>query len=245
MNNEYFYFSPEEAKKELLRRRSDEKIKKRILEYLDLGGNIPKNLPKEPFLAMARFVATARIEDFVMYELSKKLGLYPLWLEYTWDKFHPQNVDKVDLVQIKIIDEGMIINIVGEEPEKLKGQKINEIKTTIGIDLVKFHHYIREGVLPQNYIDISMWLKSNGQKAKNYYFQYLKLFLVHGILLENFHVQGQEEEKFIRQVFERAFTKIKEEIGLVPIVIQQKWKREDGYYPPTPTLRKLIIKHLL
>lgn len=239
MNNEYFYFSPKEAREELLRRRSNKEVKKRILEYI--GEDIPQNIPNKPFLAMARFVATARIEDFLMYKLSKKLGLYPMWIEYTWDKFHPQNVDKLDLVQIKI-DDGVIINIniVGEEPEKLKGQKIDEIKTTSGISLIEFHHSIRKGLLPQNYIDISMWLKSSG-KAKSYYKKYLKLFLVHGILLENFHVQGEEE--FARQVFEPSFLKIKEDIGLVPIVIQQKWKREDGYYPTA--LKKLIIKHLL
>jgi hypothetical protein len=242
MNERSFYFSPEQAKKELIRRRKDKKTMNKILEYI--GGNVPQELPRVPFLAIARFVATARQEDFKFYEMAKKIKIFPLWLEYTADKFYHENVDKIDLVAMKIKicrDEYELITVT--EVEELKGKRIKEIKTRFGIPLVEFHHSIREGVLPQNHIDISMWLKSNGQKAKNYYFQYLKLFLVHGILLENFHVQGEDE--FRSKVFQPNFLKIKEDIGLAPIVIQQKWKREDGYYPLTPTLEKLIIKHLL
>jgi len=220
-----FYIKEEDIESELEKRELDRELFKKIEEYL--GEPLP-----EPFNQNKRFAVIVRhlftpdyeLEKFL--EKAKKFNLEPVLLEYTEDKFVAENEDKRALGKLfffrGIFRGGKICMDVFKiiDFDKNIKKKISEVKTTHNESLVDFHHRILNHFYPkikENIFDYSEWFHSNGKNAKEYYKNFLVLFLKNAVLFDNFRISG-EEGVFCRNVFVPAFTSVYDTLGFKPLI---------------------------
>jgi hypothetical protein len=101
------------------------------------------------------------------------------------------------------------------------GKKFCDIKTFWGEELTDFHHRMLESYnLKIDTFDDFEWFSSIGRKdnPKQYYENFLALFLSHGVLFENFHEKGKEES-FTSNIIIENFNKIKDQFGYKPLIV--------------------------
>jgi len=108
-----------------------------------------------------------------------------------------------------------IINLDGSEEKK----KLRDIKTINGESFVDFH----KGLMLKNFSDAkifdgSMWFKSKGGCAKEYYKSVLAMTLCHGILFDNF-LDYDYESDLVRNILFPAFAEIEREFGYRPLIV--------------------------
>lgn len=238
------YFSPEEAKQELMRRRSDPLLIKAVRE---VTGDLPHGLSEsEPFAALIRHVATARMEDVEFVAEMTRIGLSPIWVEYTQDLFTSRNPDKNALWKMFIFkgqskkgnDRTARFRVI-HDPCSWEHKQICDLVTPWGESLVEFHHRLRYEVFPphiaERFIDASCWLKRHGGKASLYYRAYLSLFMTHGILCEDFEEfpdQPANYPEFRENVFLPNWEWVVEKFGMSPIIVRLPWKKHLDWYHP-------------
>lgn len=232
---EDFYITLEKAKVEIQKRWFDEELKKEILKYLD--GDVPQPFLQGPRAVMFRNIASPDLEFLYFVNYATQNDLSPIILEYTHDVFSSKNDDKLSLVKLAIFEkrnkngDGIfhykkIVNI-----NRYDGHSFCNIKTTNGENLVDYHHNLLNSVMPEfnNYYDMSDWLAKHGSLAKKYYEKIFALYLVHGILFENF-VTNESEAGFEDDVVMPAFKKIKSLFGLQPLIVSLARDPNDVYW---------------
>lgn len=214
------------AWKELLARRQDEKLKKKVEDFLD--GHIPDPFRSNPTAVLFRNLATPNYEFRRFVSLVNGFGkLEPLAFEYISDKFTSNNELKRALGKMYFAHSlgrkgGMnldTINIV--EFVDSDGLPISEVETLWGQSLVDFHHEFLTRCYsdkPINVYDASSWLKSNGKRAIEYYPAFFTLFIRHGILFENMMLE-KNEFAFAKNVFVPAFLSVCEQFGMKPLIV--------------------------
>ncbi len=237
-----FYIDLESALKEIENRRQDKDLIKKVENYI-------KDIP-EPFnlginAVLFRSVATPQFEVKRFYDLSTGYNLKPLFWEYYDDKFHSGNPSKYALGKL-FIHKGMDKNndsifkkIRILDFNKSNGFSMKCLQTIDGRNFIDFHHCLLEKIIPdagEYLFDSSDWLKNNGSSAKKYYKKYLALFLVHGILFENF-LLDENEIDFTKNVFIPAFKKIEKVFGIKPLIVALNPTEIEGVdfwnsYPP-------------
>ena len=216
------YTPLEEAEKELWARWNNPSLREEVRKYI---GELPEVFVKEPRAVLFRNVMTPNFEYLHFLEMSMKINLRPLGLEYVTDRFCTRNMDKVSLGRLPIfqrkdkngrdvIQYNRILDLMGCE-----NKQINEIQTLWGEHLVDFHHRM----LPVHsssieLFDISSWHKFNGNSAKYYYPYYLAFFICNGILFENF-ITNSEEKAFALGVVTPAIEKVHDHFGLKPLIV--------------------------
>lgn len=228
-NIKEFYTPLSIAKKEIQKRWKDKNLRNKVKDYL--GGNIPDPFCKEPRAVLSRNIITPNMELFYFLDLVKSSKLSPIGLEGVNDKFCTKNSDKVSLGKLSFFKNGIknrinqsdggrftmnVIDMMGSD-----GKNFCDIKTLWGEDLVDFHHrMLQEYKLKIEIFDDFKWFLSKGKKAnpKQYYENFLALFLSHGILFENFHEKGKEED-FTSSIIVENFNKIKETFGVKPLIV--------------------------
>lgn len=202
------------------------------------GWEFPSFMREGPYLVLARHVATCRFEDLFFCFTARRLGLEPVWVEYTADLFCSTNPDKRDLWKIRIFcgmgrkePRQMVARII-RDPSWWEGKPLSQIKTKWGEGLVEFHHRLRHTSCLTKYkvVDLSEWLHRFGE-ARNYYFPYLLLFVAHGVLFEDFHAQIHGLEKFRINVVEPALKKIKGVGFPPPLILRIPPNKYIGWYP--------------
>jgi hypothetical protein len=221
--NDNIYTSLEEAGEEIRRRWQDQALRKRVEEYL--GGDIPEPFREEPRAVLFRNIASPDIEFCHFVEQANRIGVKPLALEYTHDRFCTQNADKICLAKLAIfngrnkhggaiVSYKKVIDLKGED-----NKRFCEINTLWGQNLVDFHHDLLRQQFPEIEIcDVSMWSHFKERCAAEYYQYFLALFAYHGILFENF-ITSEEEAVFSRAVVIPAFEFVEKRIGVKPIVV--------------------------
>ena len=223
-NSESFYSSLEEVKDEIERRWNDVELRKKVEEYL--GENIPAGFKNEPRAVLFRNVITPDLESLYFLEVAQKLSLKPYGLEYTKDKFSTRNSDKICLGKLTFFDKrdkngeavihyNKIIDIMAND-----NKRICDVETLKGENLVEFHHkWLKDNV--QGCIelhDMSEWIEGNGHSAVEYYKKFLAFFICHGVLFENFLLEGDEKD-FTMKTFFPAFQLVNEIFGCKPLIL--------------------------
>lgn len=218
--NEFVYTPLDEAITELVRRTKDDSI--------STINNPISHIKAELKAIIFRHVATPN------YEIRRFISLVdgttvlkPVILEYLDDKFTNLNEWKYSLGKLTFYkgrdskggfktESKSIIDF-----NKSNGKSISSLNTLWGESLVDFHHDKFKEVYPKfhkNTFDMSDWLNKNGHSAKNYYISFLKIFIKHGILFEDFLLNGQELE-FTKKIILPALIKIRKETGLKPLIV--------------------------
>jgi hypothetical protein len=222
---EEIYISVTVAKEEIWRRWNNKELRKKVVDFL--GGDIPEAFQEEPRAVLFRNIASPDFEFQHFLDASKKLGLKPIVLEYTQDKFCTRNADKLGLCKLAIFEKkngngesifhyNKIVDVKLED-----NKKFCDIKTISGEMLVDFHHnLIKRNILDGvELFDLSLWIDRNGYSASEYYKKFLAFFICHGVLFENFLRSG-EEDKFTQEVFMPAYDLVSKNFNLNPMIIE-------------------------
>jgi len=226
-DNFVYFSSMEEALVELERRRNDKDLQQKVEEYFkDVG--IPEPFKDEARLVLFRQVATPNIEVSRFLIIADGIEMKPLFFEYFDDKFTSNNEWKLYLGKIAFYEGigkkgGAKINyktII--DFNKYNGKKIHEVETHWGAKLTDFHkslfHLNYRHIKDDLFFEASDWFKNSGGNAENYYLKFLALFIVNGVLVENFMLNPSEFE-FTKKVFLPAFQYVHKNFGVKPIIV--------------------------
>ena len=218
------YTPLDEAKEEVWKRWNDADLRRRVQEYVK---EVPQILSMRPKAVMWRQVASPNFESYAIVEASKKIGLKPLCLEYNTDKFCTRNSDKVLLGKM-VFYNGTGKN-GGQKPvttafsinfEECEMKRFDEIQTIWGKSFIDFHHCLMERHLSDvEFIDHAQWVAKIGRDPMKYYDRFLALFICHGILFENFLLEGSEGQ-FTRDIAWPAIRKVTDHFGLKPLIVR-------------------------
>ena len=220
------YWDLDKAVKELHRRQNDEKLMRKLNDFL--GWDLCP-IPQRQSGILARHVPTARFEDIFFVRKCKEKELSITFPIYPKDEFCADNPSKLRLVKI-LVYEGRgrnggprlkkIYIVNPGEISRLNGLLISEIKTSWGESLVDFHYRTRKVVgIGGEVIDISSWLKSIGP-AREYYKYFLAACSIRGILFESFESPGFPHlDVFKRRVVIPAWEFVIKKFGVQPLIV--------------------------
>lgn len=221
------YFTYDEAVAEITKRQKNSELIKKIEDDLR---KIPEQLSISTKInsVLFRQVTTPNYETRRFLHLSEGGDLNPILFEYHHDKFVSNNEYKRSLGKIKFfLGEGkkggkIIKSVTVVDFNSYTGKPLNEVVCSNGMPLIDFHKNLFFDAYPnfprERVYDASEWFSNHGKNADNYYVNFLKLFLVNGILFENFML-NDEEKIFTESIFYPSYKKVIEEYGLKPIIV--------------------------
>lgn len=195
-----------------------------------LGGDIPPHFANGPILYLARHVATPNFETLRFLHLVEPVPLPTVIGQDLEDKFVPKNALKRALGKLPIsTDIGMKNGICQESYERvsivdfnaMSGKRFNEIQTLWGEPLAAFHESLFPVLAHTNVriIDESAWIsRQHRGNLLAHYKKFLALFVVHGILFEDYALEDREEAIFIERVLRPAYRFIEREFGCRPLI---------------------------
>jgi hypothetical protein len=242
LNLENFYTPLSEARKEIWRRWNDDKLRKKVEDFLE--GYVPNVFSEEPKAILFRYIATPDFEYSRARDLSDEIGLKLLYLEYLGDKFCTINPDKRTLGRMiffhakningdNIISKKNIFDLAQND-----GKPFEEIITFSGINLVDFHHQLFKSYFwNSDFWDITNFAKQRGKNASETYPFFLSLFACFGVLFEAYDINHSKEEyRFVDKVVCPAFNRISKTLGVNPIIVRLYTNGDEGngfwsYYP--------------
>lgn len=226
MNESRFYSSFEDVKIEIQKRWQNEALKERVRDYLN--GDIPEPFQCAPRAVLSRNIISPDHELMHFLKMAEDLGLEPLGLEGINDLFVTNNEDKMLLVKLRFFEGyDKKHNVISRtktivDIKDAQGKKLSEITTLWGENLVDFHHRILHKYMSKKIelYDDFQWFTDSGMKTSigQYYKNFLALFVVHGVLFENFTDVGNEAQ-FTQDIFLPAFHEVTEKIGVSPLII--------------------------
>lgn len=250
--NQVVYTPLSDALRLLEERRKDEDLVKKVDELLK--GDIPEVFRRDQMNAVLfRQVATPNHESRYFHSLSKEFNLRPIFFQYLKDKFTSNNEFKHSLGQLRVhhdvnkndvypIEKHTIVDF-----NKYNGHHIHEVETLWGENLIKFHrdlfNHQNLDISDFDFYDASFWFKNNGEKAKVYYQNFFLLFTCHGILFENFLMDGPESG-FTKDVVLPAIDYVFEKTGVRPLIvpIAPMETETDGHWISYPeNIKNLIL----
>lgn len=219
-----------EALRILEGRQSDTALREKVTQYL--GGDIPSHFKSDPVLYLARHVATPNFETLRFMSLLEPLGMPIVISQDKKDTFSSANVLKKALGKLPICTritskEGRFYeqfeNISIIDFNTAQGKPLDSIHTLWGESLIDFHTQLFEVVSPHApvIVDDSSWIDTHHRgNLLEHYKHFLALFLVHGILFEDYIIEDEEEESFKKNVLVPAFSYIEKEFGIRPLIVQ-------------------------
>jgi hypothetical protein len=245
------YISIEEAKEIVWKRWNNVELRKQVKEYL---GDIPAPFHEAPRSVLFRQIVSPNFESHAFCETSQNIGLNPLCLEFTGDKFCTRNPEKV------LMGKMMFCAEKGEKGEVCKTSNyhlfdfthndmkcFSEIRTFWGESFVDFSRSLTAKHLPNiEFIDTTKWIRSFGNFPQNYYHRFLALFICHGTLFENFLDNGAEKT-FTSDIIRPAIQSIKDHFGIQPLIVRlvPREREEDRYWSWYPRHIEQEVKALL
>ncbi len=224
--NEIVYTPLSKALKILEERQNDPELVKKIEKLLD--GDIPEIFKNKKCGVLSRHIATPNEESRRFISIAKDHGLAPVFFEFHDDKFTSNNEFKHSLGQIHIQKK---LDCNGNDvTEKItiidfnlhNGKKLKDITTFWNESLIDFHKslFSKYGLKEGDYHlhNASEWFMNNGNKAINYYANFLLLFTCHGILFENFLISKDSEGDFTKNIVLPAIDKVIALTGVRPLI---------------------------
>ncbi len=226
--NQVVYTPLSEALRLLDERRKDPELMAKVEKLLK--GDIPEILKQQKCAVLARHIATPNHESRRFIQIAKEYNLYPVFFEYLDDKFTANNPYKHSLGQLQVQKKEpnkhkhtLIEKITIVDFNTHTGKKLRDVQTLWNEPLVSFHRKLFDS---QNYKtgdfyfhDGSEWYKNNGGKSKEYYTNFLLLFITNGILFENFLTSQDEEGAFTKEIVLPAIENILNLVGVKPLII--------------------------
>ncbi|MFA5986081.1 MAG: hypothetical protein WC819_01880 [Parcubacteria group bacterium] len=227
MKEDYsIYTSLEDAKMEIHKRWNDVVLRAKVEEFL--GDDITFLFKNGPRAITNQYVITPGHDTERFLQLAKEIKLEPLCLEFTKDKFVAKSIPKYLLGKLYFCDEFGLESFANVPYTKIinynteEGKRLCDVKTVWGQSLLDFHHDLTDMVMPDlvgNVYDFSDWFYRTRNLTEYYYLYFLSLFLCHGILFENYVVEG-DEGNFVREILLPSFTKVEEIFGVKPLICQ-------------------------
>lgn len=244
-----------EALKILEERQKDEDLIQEIEKLLD--GNIPEPLREVGKNAVQfRQIATPNVDCEHFISIAKSFDLQPVFFEYFEDKFTSNNEFKHSLGQLRIHDGINRYGMFNSEKitildfNKYNGKKFKEILTLKSEPLIDFHRGLFDvlGFKKENFKfhDASLWFEKNGKKAEKYYANFFLLFVAHGILFENFLMNGTEGD-FSKKIVLPALEEVERLTGLKPLIVPippMDIEEEEHWIAYHPKIKKYIKNKL-
>jgi hypothetical protein len=223
---EQIYTSLQVALSEIEERRRNPALLDKVKKFF---GDLPP--PKEfgdtPRIVMVRYIMSPTFEHSYFLNMSKGLRFKPLFLEFSDDKFVARNPEKYSLCKMSFYthkasgEKRFTSSTKVVDFNKDEGKPLSEIITKNGEKLVDLHHrLLKESgrYVPGSLVDFSSWFRKSTQASKKYYLYYLALFLVNGILCENF-LLNKTESSFTKGKVVPAFDKLTEMFGVRPLIV--------------------------
>lgn len=224
---EFVYTPIDRAITEIKQRKSDEILELRVSKILK--NDVPKIFIDHTNAVIFRQIATPNYEIRRFVNLVDFLsGFNLLFFEFHQDKFTSNNEYKHSLGQLRFFDgygkKGGAkierVNII--DFNSCNGKTFSDIRTLWNESLISFHkRFFKETYISlkrDNYFEASNWLQKHGSSAKDYYIDFLALFVRHSILFENF-LLDEKEVDFSRKVFLPAFINVYKKTGKKPLVV--------------------------
>lgn len=224
---EDIYTSLQVALSEIEERRRNPVLLEKIRKFFG-DSPPPKEFGDSPRIVLVRYVMSPTFEYSYFLNMSKGLRFKPLFLEFSDDKFVAKNPEKYSLCKMsfythkasgekRVTSNTKVVNFNKDE-----GKPLSEIVTKNGEKLVDFHHRLLKesgGYIPGTLVDFSTWFRKSTQLSKEYYYlYYLALFLVNGILCENF-LLNKTESSFTKGKVVPAFDKLTKMFGVRPLIV--------------------------
>lgn len=220
---------PLEAVEELERRRQDTTLQKKVEEYL--RGDIPDYFKNGPILYLARHVATPNFETLRFKYLMESLEMKTVVGQDTKDLFVPSNQMKKALCKLsiscgvsqcgdKLNEQFQNVSIV--DINHASGKRFEEIKTHWGENLIDFHARLFTKFMGGNIRnpDDALWIDRHHRgNLLEHYKNFLALFVVHGILFEDYVMEDKHEADFVKKILRPACRFIEKRFGLRPIIV--------------------------
>ncbi len=215
---------------ELERRRKDPVLRKKVEEYLK--GDIPPYFGESPVLYLARHIATPNFETLRFLHLVEPLQLPTIVGQDLRDRFAPKNQLKKALgklhVSTGISKQGtefkehfQNVRVVDFSTES--GKFFSDIRTIWGEPLAQFHNELFKELTNMEavIVDDSAWIDRHHRgRLVSHYKKFLTLFILYGVLFEDYSLDDKEERAFIRKVLLPAFKSIEKKFGCRPLIAQ-------------------------
>lgn len=226
--NKMIYTPMSEAIKILEERQTNKILISKIENMLDNDILEPlKNIDK--YAINGKQIATPNFDTRCFLSAVEGSGLKPFFYEYYSDKFTSNNCFKHSLGQLIIYkdknnkkDDSIEEKIRIIDFNKYDGKSLSDVKTVWGEPLNIFHRKLFDvyGYNTKDFIfyDGSDWIDRKGKVAKNFYEKDLLLYICHGILFENFLLNGIDGE-FTKKILLPAFEKVLRTTGLKPLIV--------------------------
>jgi len=225
--NKFVYTSVNDAVNELEKRRS-ENLQSRVTKFLSVG--VPEALNNQKRAVVFRQLVTPNYELRRFISLVDAIDRFsPLFFEYANDKYTDNNEWKYHLGKMLFYagtgkkggEKITRLNIIDFNTSR--GKKISEVRTIWGQSLIDFHHELFDEVYKEKnkeiaFFDASQWFSKSGGNAKEYYKNFLALFVSHGLLFENFMLDVKELT-FTKDIFLPAFIQVLNETGKKPLIV--------------------------
>lgn len=236
MLREDFYTSLVDALPDLGKRRG---MKAEVERWWELHGlNKPPLTERENMAIIARQIASGSYEDILFSLMAEKVGLTPVWCEYTADSFVTVSADKIRYLRYyKISGRGRnggpklekVELYPTRELKNFEGKELRQIMVEGG-SLVEHHHALQEAVLPGAIrCDFNEWLQRQ-YSAFAYYPVYLAMAVAHCVIFEDFH-DAKGQNMFFQTVVLPAYKKVAAQFGVKPLIVHLPQAQELNYYP--------------
>jgi hypothetical protein len=214
------YKPPEQALRELQRRQSDCGLVKEVTNFL--GGDIPEYFARGECFVLARHIATPNNETLYTLELARRNGVHGVLSQDPKDKFTSVNKLKRRLARPEICYETSLGKIyrrldIVDIPQS-EGMTLENIRCRTGQRLLDFHNLLFRNVKLDNVTitDDSDWIDRNYRgKIRKYYYRFLALYIVHGVLIEDF---DEDDHLFFIDIFQPSLEELQKTFGMKPII---------------------------
>ncbi len=227
--NSFVYTPINQAIIELENRKDDSDIDIKLKKY---GNFIKPELFSEDlkYAVLFRQLITPNYEFRRFINLLDPLSniVKPVIFEYHSDKFVSNNEYKTSLGKINFFcgvgkkGGSKIKSVTIIDFNKNGGLKIKDVETLWGQNLIDFHRDLLNKTFKHGedviFLEASDWFKKSGKSAKDYYLNFISLFLKNGILFENF-MFNEEEYLFTRDIFLPSFIELIKITGKKPIIV--------------------------
>lgn len=213
------------AMKILKERRNDFELQRKVDAFFGTVG-IPRELVGKQKAVISRCIATPNLEIKYFFEMSELLNLEPQIFEYP-GKFVNINTDKYMLSKMHFLTKREGHSLISEKKSVIdfnasEGKMFKEIATVTGEPIIDLHHRLFEVQYPDKYSSISDftdWFDATKNYNDEYYFCFFSLFIVNGVLFENYFSQDDREYSFFCEKIYGSFKKVEEYFGVKPLIV--------------------------
>lgn len=218
------------AIKELKRRAADPKLRAKVEAYLD--NDIPDYFRNEPVLYLCRHLASPNMQTLRFLHSMKAEGMKTVIGQDTKDLFVSHNQLKKALGKLPVCT-GIFSASNGKRIEQFQkisiidfnawnGKPLDSIQTLWGESFVGFHNS-----LFRQLTDEKVHIENDSSWVDRYhrgdllgeYKKFLALFIVHGIMFEDYPIEDSAiEASFVTDILRPAVEHIEREFGLRPLI---------------------------